>query len=120
MNAEFPTDPIVIAATRALNLGHPPTDIKANLIARMGCDELQATAAIEQAAGGIAARRVAEKKATRTAGLWILGFGAIMFALAMYMGSGNVPSGRVGRLVMGYIVGGGASVVGIWLLIKGS
>lgn len=120
MNSEFPTDPIVIAATRALNLGHPPTDIKDNLMARMGCDELQATAAIEQAAIAIATRRAAEKKATRTAGLWILGFGAIMLALAMYMGSGDVPNGRVGRLVMGYVVGSGASVVGIWLLLRGS
>lgn len=120
MSDEFSSDPMVIAATRALNLGHPPRDIKTNLIARMGCDELQATAAIEQAAAGIETRRAAEKKATRTAGLWILAFGAIMLALAILVGAGDVPSGRVGRMVMAYIVGGGASVVGLWLLIKGS
>lgn len=120
MSDEFPADPIVLAATRALNLGHPLMDIKANLMARLGCDEFQATAAIERAAAGIEARRTAEKKAARTAGLWILAFGAVMLTLALYLGTGDVPNGRVGRLVMAYIAGGGASVVGIWLLIKGS
>lgn len=120
MNNEFPHDPVVIAATRALNLGHSPLDIKANLMARMGCDEAQAATAIEEAAAGIEARRLAAKKATRTAGLWIVGFGVIMLVLAMSLGTGTAPSGRAGRLVLAYITGGGASIIGIWLLIKGS
>jgi len=45
MNDEFPKDPRVLAATRALNLGHSAIDIKANLI-RIGCDDFQASTAI--------------------------------------------------------------------------
>ncbi|WP_127966749.1 hypothetical protein [Agrobacterium sp. RS6] len=120
MNDEFPKDPRVLAATRAFNLGHSAIDIKANLI-RIGCDDLQASAAIEQAIVGIEERKAAAKKATRTWGLWVLLFGCVILALAIYASAGGeVQSGRTGRLVLGYVLGGGASVVGIWLLIKGS
>lgn len=75
MNDEFPKDPRVLAATRALNLGHSAIDIKANLI-RIGCDDFQASTAIEQAIAGIEKRKAAAKKETRTwgpmgAGVWL-------------------------------------------------
>lgn len=119
MSDEYSKDPAVQAATRALNLGHLPIDIKSNLM-RMGLDEIRALAAIEEATARIDARKAAARKTTRNVGLWILIFGLAMLALAFYAGVGDVPSGRLGRLLVGYILGGGASVVGIWLLIKGS
>ncbi|KQY48638.1 hypothetical protein ASD46_25695 [Rhizobium sp. Root491] len=69
MNDEFPKDSRVLAATRALNLRHSAIDIKANLI-RIGCDDFQASTAIEQAIAGIQERKAAAKKETRTWGQW--------------------------------------------------
>lgn len=40
MSDEYPKDPLVLAATRALNLGHARPDIQANLMTRMHCNEL--------------------------------------------------------------------------------
>lgn len=111
------TDKFLVFATRSLNFGHNPPDIRASLV-EAGCSQEEADEVIERAAAGITQRREADKKATQLAGLCILAFGLVMLALAYYAGSGHVPNGRYGRLLMGYIVGGGASLVGLWMLVK--
>ncbi|ANL74280.1 hypothetical protein AMC83_PA00053 (plasmid) [Rhizobium phaseoli] len=111
------TDRKLVFATRSLNFGHNPPDIRASLV-EAGCSLEEADEVIERAAAGINQRREAERKATQKAGLCLLAAGLAMLVLAYYAGSGHVPSGRYGRLLMGYIFGGGASLVGLWMLIK--
>ncbi|MBY3575414.1 hypothetical protein HFN65_31240 [Rhizobium laguerreae] len=117
MNTLDVNDKFLVFATRSLNFGHNPPDIRASLV-EAGCPQEEADEVIERAAAGITQRRETDRKSTQLAGLCILGFGLVMLAWAYYAGSGHVPNGRYGRLLMGYIVGGGASLVGLWMLVK--
>jgi hypothetical protein len=109
-------DKMLVFATRSLNFGHQRPDIHSSLVSA-GCSPDEADEVIERAAAGIKQRRDAEKKAKRIVALCLLPFGLAMLAMAYHVSTGEVPSGRYGRLFMGYILGGGAALVGLWMLI---
>lgn len=43
-----------------------------------------------------------------------MAFGALMLAIAFYLASGHVPQLRQGRLLLGFVIGGGSIAWGVF------
>lgn len=84
--------------------------------ARIGVSPSELPAVIEAARKRLKARPAMEAtylQSERQSGLWIALFGVVMLALAIYLSSGNIPSGRYGRLIVSFALGGGALLYGL-------
>lgn len=104
--------------TRSLNQGHSTPDIQ-KVLASYGFSAADADRLISEVGAKNDERRAKEKRITRIVGLCVMGFGAALLGLAVYLGSTEVQSARYGRLMLGYLLGAGALIYGAWLLVTG-
>lgn len=60
-----------------------------------------------------------EKSLVRNVGFFVLIFGFCILGLSYYLSQTDIPSARYGRLLLGFLLGLGASLYGLWLIVTG-